>query len=640
MSAPIAATVDFETEAIGNRPSRYPPKPVGVAIDLPGMKPFYLAWGHPTGNNCTQETARRYLSHIWKQGNGKIVFHNGKFDYEVGTTHLGLPKLNWHQIEDTLYLIFLQDPDRSTLSLKPVAAQALNLPATERDDVRDWLIANGIVKRNDKKWGAHIAKAPGGIVGRYAVGDVVRTRMLYEKYYKEVCIKRGMLGAYDRERELMPILLESEQRGIGVDLAALRKDVPAFERAINDADDWIRKRLRTKDLNVDSNEELCDAILKCKKGDLTKWPRTDSGQLSASKVALETALKDRELFAVLMYRGTMATCTRTFLRPYLDQAEETGGVIHTSWNQVAQDYHSSGAKKGARTGRLSSSPNFQNIPTDLQKKLGTALQLLEKLLASGLVPKTLVPIPMVRRYITPSRRGRVLLNRDYSQQELRILAHFEDDVLLDAYRKDQWTDMHDFVQGVISDILGLKIDRKPIKVLNFGLIYGMGIGKLAEDMGLDVDTANKIKRAHQRGFPGVKELQDQLRERADMDQPIRTWGGREYYCEEPKTITKGRHKGKTMSFEYKLLNRLVQGSAADNTKQAMINYHNTPGREGDLLLNVHDELMAECDEGVRVPEMRRLRDAMADVKFDVPMLSEGRWSKKNWYELQDLPKGE
>lgn len=629
---PHVITLDFETRAIGTRPDTYPPKPVGCAVRVPGLRPFYLAWGHPTGNNTTLEVARPMLRDIWTSG-APLLFHNAKFDYEVGRTHLDLPALPWSSIEDTMYLVFLQNPDRATLALKPVAAEVLGRPPEERDAVRDWLVDHGVVRKGDRKWGARIADAPGDIVGRYAIGDVERTYALFLKYREEI-EARGMVSAYDRERRLMPILLASEQRGLHVDARSLARDVKSCGAALDAFDQWIRSRLRARDLNVDSGDELAIAIHNAKLADLENWVRTDTGLLSTSKEALNAALKDRALAGALQYRNTIATCLRTFMRPWLETAERTGGLIYTSWNQVRQDYHDAGNNKGARTGRLSSVPNFQNIPTNL----GERKELIEGSRAMSRVGvlRDLVGryhLPLVRSYIVP-RKGCALLDRDYNQQELRILAHFEDGELLEAYRRDPWLDVHKLVQTVISDILREQIDRKPIKILNFGMIYGMGLGKLAEDMDLEIERARTIKRAHAKGFPGIPALNRDLRERADRNEPIRTWGGREYFCEPPRIV-----RGEERTFAYKLLNRLVQGSAADNTKEAMINYAER-AETGALLMNVHDELMAECPLENRVAEMRLLRDAMSDVKFDVPMLSEGAWSRTRWTEMKKLPRGE
>jgi DNA polymerase-1 len=602
------------------------------------MKSFYLAWGHPTGNNCTVKDAFARLSTVWRSGI-PLLFHNAKFDLEVAEKHLRLPIPPWDRVHDSLYLIFLQNPDRSTLSLKPVAEQELGLPPNERDAVREWLIAKGVCKKNDQKWGRFISQAPGAIVGKYAVGDVDRTRALFNKYYREVVIDRDMGQAYDRERQLMPILLRSEQRGLRVDLPLLEKDVPRYENALTEADGWIGKRLKVVDLNVDSDEQLVTAIRRAGVADETKWEKTPTGQLSTKKTALAAALTDGALLAALTYRATVAGALRTFLIPWLATARTTNGLIHSNWNQVAQDYHSSGARKGTRTGRLSSVPNLQNITTNLEEKetLMSALAAMRKVAALAQLLSR-APLPQVRGYVVP-RRGNVLLDRDFSQQELRILAHYENGVLLKAYEEDPWLDMHVFVQKIISDILGIHVERKPIKILNFGLIYGMGIGKLALSMGLAVDRATQIRNAHRKGFPGVRDLMDGLRDRAARNQPLRTWGGREYFCEEPREIKLPNGAKKMVTFEYKMLNTLIQGSAADNTKQAMINYAMT-AKEGLLDLNVHDELMAECPARARKEEMRLLRDAMLDCKFDVPMLSEGAWSATRWTELNKLPRGE
>jgi len=637
LSTPSCVVVDFESEGILPRPD-YPPKPVGVAIRVPGVKSYYLAWGHPSGNNCSFNDARSHLKRIWSSGL-PILAHNFKFDGDLAESYFGLPLPPWDRTHDTLLLIFLQNPDRSTLSLKPVAEQVLGLPPNERDAVRAWLIAQGIVKKNDKKWGAHISEAPGDLVGRYAIGDVDRTYALFQKYYQEVVVDRGMGAAYDRERRLMPILLASERRGLAVDLRGLERDVPRYNAALNDADAWLCKRLKTKGLNVDSDDELVIALQRSGLMDETKWERTPTGQLSTKKTALAAAITDAPLLAALTYRATVAGALRGFLTPWLATAQRTGGLIHTSWNQVAQDYHSSGARKGTRTGRLSSVPNLQNITTNLEEKdeLMAALAGLQKLPAlSQLLQRA--PLPMVRSYVVP-RKGRVLLNRDYHSQELRILAHYENGLLLEAYQKDPWLDMHVFVQKLISEMLNMEVKRKPIKILNFGLIYGMGIGKLARAMALSVESATQLRNAHKRGIPGIKDLSEGLRDRAARNQPLRTWGGREYYCEAPREIELPNGAKKTITFEYKMLNTLIQGSAADNTKQAMCNYAEI-AKDGELDLNVHDELLAECPKGARVPEMRRLRDAMADVAFDVPMLSEGAWSATRWTELTKLPRGE
>lgn len=174
--------LDFETEAIDNRPN-YPPKPVGLAVLPDGALGHYFAWGHPIENNCLFEQARDHLESLLLQDKYEFVFHNAPFDCSIIEERLGL-KVPWDRVHDTMVLAFLNDPF-GELSLKPLAEKLLGEPPTEQEAVRDWLIRHGVCRSNDKQWGAHISRAPGNLVGTYAIGDVERTLKLY-KYYKEL----------------------------------------------------------------------------------------------------------------------------------------------------------------------------------------------------------------------------------------------------------------------------------------------------------------------------------------------------------------------------------------------------------------------------------------------------------------------
>ena len=143
----LPTTIDFETQAISPRP-HYPPVPVGVAIWEPGRKPEYLAWGHPTENNCTLAQAKTKLKALWGR---ELLFHNAKFDLDVAETHLGLPLPPWERVHDTLYLLFLHNPHALSLSLKPASESLLGMPPEEQDAVKAWLLAQGIIKSLKQK---------------------------------------------------------------------------------------------------------------------------------------------------------------------------------------------------------------------------------------------------------------------------------------------------------------------------------------------------------------------------------------------------------------------------------------------------------------------------------------------------------
>ena len=169
-----------------------------------------------------------------------------------------------------------------------------------------------------------------------------------------------------------------------------------------------------------------------------------------------------------------------------------------------------------------------------------------------------------------------------------------------------------------------------MKNTGFGLIYGMGVGKLAETSGLTVSEAQELKRAYLAIFPGLQTLYQEMRRRAVAGEPVRTWGGRLYHCEPPAIV-----KGRLMTFDYKLLNVLVQGSSADCTKEAVVRHAEAKDPDTDLLANVHDELLASCPRGRRREAMECMRSAMEGVEFDVPMLTEGTWSDRSWADLKD-----
>jgi DNA polymerase I-like protein with 3'-5' exonuclease and polymerase domains len=609
--------VDFETAGIQARPE-YPPKPVGVSIQLPSWKKSrYYAWGHPTNNNCTIAQPAEILKDCVRAGL-PMLFHNAKFDVDVMTTHMGVPMPTWGNIHDTQFLLFLLDPHATTHSLKPSAHRILGMAPEEQDAVKQWLVTHGIVRANQSDWGAYICRAPGDLVGRYADGDVLRTRLLFEKLHPEV-VELGMQEAYDRERELMPILLENETQGILVDADTLSRDVKAYRQCSDMVDEWLRKRLKSPGLNIDSDRDLADALDSA--GIVSDWVLTKTGQRSVAKKNMTPDMfKDPRVASALGYRNRLQTCLGTFMEPWLEMASSTGGRIHTSWNQVRQN-RTDKTQGGTRTGRMSCTPNFQNIPKDWYDK------------GDGYVhPDHLKvpPLPKIRGYVLPDK-GQVFCSRDYSQQELRVLAHFEDDKLMSAYHQNPKLDVHDFVKDAIREITGIELSRRHTKIINFGLVYGMGLGKLAEDMGVEVDFAKQVKAAQGRAVPGLKKLSDEIKNLVKHGEPIVTWGGRHYHPEPPKMVN-----GRMMSFEYKLLNYLIQGSSADCTKQAIINYHHVR-KNGRFLVTVHDEVNISVPPKAVKSEMKLLRDAMADVAFDIPMVSDGStgptWGDIKEYEV-------
>lgn len=609
--------IDFETEPIEDWPN-YPPKPVGVSILIPGKKPRYYAWGHKSGgNNCTKQDAATALKAIYKQRH-ELLCHNSKFDLDVAWVHFGLEPPAWDLIHDTMYLLFLADPYSPNLKLKPAAERLLGMPPEEKDAIRDWCIANKLMTKAAKECGHLIHRAPGTIVGPYANGDCTRTLKLFKKLMPEI-EKRGMLDAYNRERRLMPILLRNEHQGVPVDLKQMAIDDAKYARAQQVLDDWLRRKLRVpKDFNLDSDEQLADALIRANKAAEHLFLLTPTGKMSTAKNSLIGAVTDKAVLNALQYRSRLGTAYGTFLHPWFIEAKASGGVVHPSWNQVRQAGQGSNTA-GARTGRLSVS-RFMNVPKEFEEK-PEGYQHPSHI-------KDLPELPFMRSYMVPFK-GEVWCKRDYMQQELRVLGHFGDGELMEQFCLDADLDVHDLAAKLINEQFGIPVTRKDTKTIGFGLLYGMGLGELSKRLGVDTAKGKQTKEAYLGIFPELKALQEALKEYANANVPLTTWGGRQYYCEEPKWSDKF---GRWQTFEYKMLNYLIQGSSADCTKEAIIRYDQAKNH-GRFLVTVHDELDLSVPAKYVKSEMQLLREVMASVEFDVPMLSDGS-TGQSWGSLK------
>ncbi len=570
----MLVALDFESHGIEDRP-KFPPVPVGLAIYREGEVPQYLAWGHPTQNNCTYFSARIVLQDILNQPNDAFIFHNAPFDCAIIEEHMQLV-VPWDRVHDTMILAFLQDPF-GELSLKPLAAQWLQMPPVERDAVKDWLIKHGKCK-DTKGWGAYICEAPGGLVGEYAIGDVVRTLDLF-KLLHEYVVNTGMEPAYRRELALLPHILKMEQRGLNLNGELLSKDVDYYFTALDELDQTICAILGTQ-VDVDSGAQLADAIEAA--GMSKGFATTPTGLRSTAKESLINAINNSTLLGHLLVRGSVATCLRTFMSSWLTQFN-THGRLYVKWNQV-RNY----SDTGARTGRISSSPNLQNIPVEWE---GLKVQL-DKI--GYVLP---FPLPQVRKYIIPDA-GKVFIDRDYSAQELRLLTHFAPGKLLAELETDPTADIHQ----IAAKIAG--ISRKEAKTLAFAVLYGAGVGKIAESLHMTVTEATRVKEQYLKALPEIKLLTKSVQDAGKNRSFITTLGGRQYYAQKPAVV-----KGIWKSFEYKLTNYLIQGSAADATKQAMLAYcQNT--KHGELVLSVHDELVIQVDAEHLEAESKLLESMM------------------------------
>ena len=584
--------VDFETEAIVNGSGKSP-KPVGV-----GIKPLhgtgrYYAFGHPTENNCSEAEACLALQAVWDE---PLVFHHAKFDIGVAMEHWGF---EWPKVyHDTMYLIYLDNPLASTVSLKPSSERLLGLPPDEQDAVRDWLMAHGVVPSNSKSWGAHISKAPGGLVGEYCIGDVARTGLLFELLYDSI-VQRNMLESYERELKLAPILYWAERRGVRIDRERLANDIPLYEVMLQQCEDAIRAVLG--DYPIDTPAQVAKALV----ASGYKLALTKTGRVSTAQSALEDAIQDDpDLLSLLKYRGALKTLLGTFMRPWLELSLDDGH-LHPNWNSVRGDDY------GTRTGRLScSNPNLQNVPTEFDFDY------------SGILAGFL-PLPFMRVYILPDP-GEILVASDYNGQEMRLLAHFAEGQAGEIYRTDPRADFHEVAVRLVKEKAGLDIKRKQAKITGFSLIYGAGVASLSDQLGVPMAEGRQIKIAYLKAMVGLQDFQRSVEARSQ----VKTWGKRIIPVEQPKVNA----DGSSWTFNYKLVNHLIQGTAADQTKESIIRYH-AMNPKGRFLMTVHDENVISVHPDYLKETVDLLASAMEDLEgFDVPFIVEMEQGE-NWHDL-------
>ena len=616
-------TLDFETYPIGPRPEHYPPKPVGLAWrDTYGDHGYETNWG---------EMFKLLEWALHCQGRGaRIEFHNGKFDMHVATRWFGIRFQDAiAQVDDTMIMGFLIDPYARTLGLKPLADKWLGWKAEEKDECVEWIIANKdrlprfefvtnskkepFGQPTRKNAGAWLAWVPEEIMRPYAIGDVERTHAL-AKVWRPLIKNHGMQEAYDVEMAVMRIFMQNEEEGIRVDVDKIREDINQYDKAFEYVEDWLRWRLAAPGLNFDADDDVA-AILKSQ-GLVTQFAKTATGKDSVSKKTLHPEMfADQEVAQALGYRNRLKTVKTMFMGPWLKQAELRGdGRISTDWNQVQGDHG------GTKTGRPSTrDPNLLNISKDFEGGFDGYEHP-----AFLNVP----PLPLVRKYVLPNE-GEILLKRDFSGQELHVFGHFENGELQQQYLKDPNLDVHAFVGAKAMAIMGFEIARGYVKILNFQGIYGGGIPAAQAAMRVSYEKARQFKGFHDQALPGRKILSDQLSAIVRSGMAIRTYGGR-LYTRPP--FSKDKKTGNMRPVDYRLLNYLIQGSAADITKRAMVRLTQHPDYKSNFMLQVYDEMNISAPIEYAEQQMKVMQEAMEGIPLRTTLPTDGEYGF-TWGEL-------
>jgi len=399
--------------------------------------------------------------------------------------------------------------------------------------------------------------------------------------------------ATELEMPLVPILAAMEERGIKVDIAGLSRleaqlmtDLKAIERHVY--------QLAGHEFNIGSPKQLGVVLFEELK--LARGKRTKTGYSTSVDVLNELAPKHEVVREVLKYRELTKLCN-TYLEPLRLAAREKTHRVHATFNQT-----------GTATGRLSSSdPNLQNIPirTELGKQIRSAFI---------------------------AEHGSVLISVDYSQIELRVLAHLSgDEQLAEAFQRGE--DIHARTAAAIlnKEICDVKPeDRRLAKVVNYGLVYGMGDYGLSSRADIPIEQARAFLDEYMARFSGVAKWREKTIEEGKQNGYVRTISGRV----RPTPGISDRNRAVAEATKRYALNAPVQGSAADIIKSAMLRLEECLDAESGtgMILQVHDELVFEVPEAKQEEARDVIRHEMEHAwKLDVPLVAETGVGR-NWGE--------
>ncbi|HEY1889831.1 MAG TPA: DNA polymerase I [Steroidobacteraceae bacterium] len=406
----------------------------------------------------------------------------------------------------------------------------------------------------------------------YAAEDADVTLCLHRALWPKLESIPALERLYEEiEQPLVPVLERMERRGVLVDRELLRAQSSKFAVQLQDLLQQARREAG-HDINVDSPKQLQQVLFE--KLGLPVLRKTPTGQPSTAEDVLEELADSYALPRIVLdYRG-LAKLKSTYTDKLPEQINPNTGRIHTSYNQAV-----------AQTGRLSSvDPNLQNIP--IRRAEGRRIR---------------------QAFIAPA--GYVLLAADYSQIELRIMAHLSgDEGLLAAFAEDR--DVH---QATAAEVFGIPLaevtadQRRAAKTINFGLIYGMSPFGLARQLGIERSAANSYVERYFQRYPGVRRFMDDTRRQARESGFVETVYGRRLYLPD---IRSGNAATRQYA-ERAAINAPMQGTAADIIKRAMIAVDSWCGREdapARLIMQVHDELVLE----VRSDAVERVSDAVRE----------------------------
>ena len=577
-----AKTIALDTETTGL--DYMDTELVGISLSYQAGEAYYIPLNHDDDSvdQLALDIVLKELRPLLESSSNKIIGQNIKFDKNVLAKYgVDIASIK----NDTMMMSYVLDASATRHNLDALSSYYLNYKTSTFEDV-----AGKGVKQ------ITFDKVPIEAATNYAAEDADITLRLYEELNPRLEGEASLNKLNDEiEIPLIEVLSEMEQNGAILNSKILNSQSKDLEGRIKKLEEKAYQ-IAGEEFNLGSTKQLREIFFEKLKYRIIK--KTPGGQPSTDEKVLAELAEEYELPKVLLEHRTLSKLKSTYTDKLPNQVSLSTGKVHTSFHQAV-----------TTTGRLSSSdPNLQNIP--IRTEDGRR----------------------IRQAFEPSK-GNKFISADYSQIELRVMAHMsKDEGLLEAFREGQ--DVHSKTASEVFDV-GIKDVtsdlRRNAKAINFGLIYGISAFGLGKQLGISRNLAAEYMAMYFEKYPDVKKYMESTKEFASQNGYVETLFGRRLYLRDINTTNAMRRQAS----ERAAINAPVQGTAADIMKIAMINMHKaikTQKSEAKLILQVHDELILdtpkdEIDKIVSLVTESMMGAANLDVPLEIDIGIGDNWDQ-------------
>ena len=576
-----AFAIDTETDSVETVSANL----IGISLSVTENEGCYIPIAH-SYDGCPKQLSMdnvvKNLGPAIEKNQDKVVGQNLKFDIPILARH-GIKITKF--LADTMLMSYVLNSTATRHGMDRLADYYLNYTTTKYTDVTG--TASKQISFSEVKL---------DVASDYAAEDADITLRLYNvlaSMLKEKSVQEKLLK--EIEYPLVHVLSQVEQNGAKIDKKKLADHSKELGKKIDDLSSQAYK-IAEEEFNLDSPKQLLE-ILYEKQG-LPVLKKTPIGQPSTNEDTLKRLSEEYELPKIILQYRTLAKLKSTYTDSLINIENPKTERIHTSYQQAVTS-----------TGRLSSTdPNLQNIPIKT---------------AEG---------RRIREAFIPEK-GNVLISADYSQIELRIMAHLSQDKNL-TYAFNNDIDVH---SSTAAEVFGVAIDnvsqdqRRSAKAINFGLMYGMSAFGLTRQLGIPRGEAQEYLDTYFARYTGVRDYMDNIKAQAKEDKYVETIMGRRLYLNEINAANGLRRQ----AAERAAINAPLQGSAADIIKKAMLDIDELLSNQMPdvkMIMQVHDELVFECPKDNADTVMEKMKDTMEQtVELNIPLIAEAAIGS-NWNE--------